>query len=85
MHVCEGLFDGGPGLAYRDAPCATPGTPATLGWLAASPVGPAQRPIYRCRWNAGAGTEEFLTQLPAECPAVLGTLLEGGAWGYVVP
>ncbi len=80
VHHC---FSGGANT-YSRSPCAggTAGDPATLGWMASSPIGFYTRAIYLCQWRAGAVIEQFFTAAASECAEARGTIVSGAPFGY---
>jgi hypothetical protein len=83
IYHCFGESSGW-GNSYKKTPCASPGDPASLGWIATQSTGEATSPIYLCQWTASSVTEHFLTTVRSECVSVGGTLV-GDPWGYAVP
>ena len=79
-------FENGGNVYFKNTvSCPTDAGLDTVGWIADSPTGIWDDPIYLCQWHNGAAWEEFFSLGTGECSAVGGTLIGGGAWGYAVP
>jgi hypothetical protein len=77
-------FQGG-GNVYQRTTCSTYGDPTNLGFVANSAVGSFATPVYLCQWVTSGITDQFFTLSTSECSGVSGTLIGGGAFGYVAP
>ena len=80
IHHC---FTNGANV-YQTSPCSTAGDPASLGWIASSPISIWDDPVWLCQWTTGGVTEHFFSFSSSECTSV-GTVVGPSPWGYVVP
>jgi hypothetical protein len=71
-------FDGTWNTYLLGSTCAHSGLPASLGWIATSPIGSWTKPVYLCRW----GSEEFFTLDRNECINLGTAVLVGDPLGY---
>ena len=65
--------------------CPSDDDPDIIGWIADSPIGFWDDPVYLCEWWNGAATEQFFSLGTTECSSVGGIIVSGGPFGYIIP
>lgn len=81
IHHC---FENGGNL-YKKTGCSQYGTPADLGWIASSPIGIWETPLFLCSWTKNGHTEHWFTYAASECTGAGASVVSPSPWGYMVP
>ena len=79
-------FENDGNVYFLDAGnCPTDPDGDVIGWIADTPTGFWDNPVYLCQWDNGQAIEQFFSLSNTECAGVGGTLVGGGEYGYAVP